>query len=369
MRSLNCLATGVMMLCGVVAAARASGTASAYYVTDLGTLGARTAVAQAINNRGQIVGYDFVWQGSTGIARAFLYENGQMTPLGSLGGNQTRPRDINDAGQVVGFSNLPGTSHSHAFLYENGQITSLGSLGGVGSAAGGINASGQIAGHVSLRGNQGSAPGIYSDGQWEPLPTFGGTHGGASAITTDGRVVGQAAHSSGYDAFLYQDGKMIRLESFGGDFSEALDINDRGQVVGVSSLPGNQERRGFLYYDGQLTQLGTLGGTHSSAQAINSLGQIVGAANRGEGLLGSAVIFESGTAIDLNTLVVGDTGLWLRAAYDINDKGWIVGAASNTAGENRAFLLTPVPEPAGAALITCAVVLLSFSRRACGKAR
>ena len=49
--------------------------------------------------------------------------------------------------------------------------------------------------------------------------------------------------------------------------------------------------------------------------------------------------------LDLNTLIAPGSGWILTEARDINDRGQIVGYGQTTQG-TRAFLLTPVPEPA-----------------------
>src|SRR5262249_25416275 len=93
-----------------------------------------------------------------------------------------------------------------------------------------------------------------------------------------------------------------------------------------------------------------LGGTQDSAAAINSFGVAVG---RGlspvSGIGFRAVIFESGTCVDLNSLVDPSIGVSLEAAGDVNDLGQILATAHITDSMfNRievSYLLTPVPEP------------------------
>ena len=114
-------------------------TGSAYHsfiwqtgvMTDLGTLGCCTQ-AFGINASGQVVG------GSSG--RAFIWQNGVMTDLGTPGGFSTAS-GINDAGQVVGTFFPPGfvsvQGNGHAFLWQNGVTIDLGTLGGLESRAAG----------------------------------------------------------------------------------------------------------------------------------------------------------------------------------------------------------------------------------------
>jgi probable HAF family extracellular repeat protein len=76
-----------------------------YTVTDLGGLSG-TQSAQA-NDSGQIVGKS--------ANHAFLWENGSVKDLGTLGGEVSSANAINDRGQVVGESGT-ATGEIHAFL-------------------------------------------------------------------------------------------------------------------------------------------------------------------------------------------------------------------------------------------------------------
>jgi probable HAF family extracellular repeat protein len=91
----------------------------------MGTLGGDNAVAEAINDAGEIVGFSG-HQGNQAVL-AFLWKQGVMTSLGTVDGDPcSAAHSINAKGQVVGESspscfgidsNLPGV---HGFLWENG---------------------------------------------------------------------------------------------------------------------------------------------------------------------------------------------------------------------------------------------------------
>lgn len=114
-------------------------------VTDLGF-----GVAYGINSAGQVVGGD---------GDAFLYTDGQTIHLGTLpGGLNSVAYDINDAGQIVGEATT-SRGLARAFLYTNGQMMNLNdlidpTLGITLEEAEGINDNGQIAasgaGHAYL---------------------------------------------------------------------------------------------------------------------------------------------------------------------------------------------------------------------------
>jgi probable HAF family extracellular repeat protein len=100
-------------------------------VTDLGTLSGVDNGATAINNNGQIIGYEIA---ETGVINGFLYSNGTMTSLGSF-----KPAAINDNGVMVGGQ----------YIDSGGTITNLNTLIPAGSPtiqdANAINDNGQIA--------------------------------------------------------------------------------------------------------------------------------------------------------------------------------------------------------------------------------
>jgi len=113
-------------------------------IIDLGTLGGTYSAAQAINNRGEIVGESST---ASGELHAFLWQDGTMIDLGTLGGTSSSARGINERGQVVG-SSTTASGESRAFLWQDGTMFDLGTLGGpsIGSSANAINNRGQVVG-------------------------------------------------------------------------------------------------------------------------------------------------------------------------------------------------------------------------------
>ena len=111
---------------------------------DLGTLGGRRSIANAINATGQIVGSA---QNASLSTHAFLWANGTMSDLGTLGGSFSSASDINDIGQVVGEATTIGEV-THAFWWQNGVMSDLGTLGSAIKVSG-INRSGQVVGAAS----------------------------------------------------------------------------------------------------------------------------------------------------------------------------------------------------------------------------
>jgi probable HAF family extracellular repeat protein len=179
------------------------------------------------------------------------------------------------------------------------------------------------------------------------LGTLGGNVASGQDINNKGQVAGSSslAGDIAFHAFLYTPGiGMMDLGTLGANYSNASALNDHGEVVGESIVTGFVHHA-FLYVPGQgMTDLGALKGDNSSAFGINQSGQIIGAT----GPLSTAFLYSGGITVDLGSLNL--TG--------INDLGQIV---ANSSTRDRAFLLTPVPEPASAPLIFAALLALCGS--------
>jgi probable HAF family extracellular repeat protein len=106
--------------------------------------------------------------------------------------------------------------------------------------------------------------------------------------------------------------------------------------------------------------LGTLGGPVSAGRAINSHGVVVGEADTAGGER-HAIIYDTAMR-DLNLLIPPGTGWVLNRAFGINDAGMITGWGTIN-GQERAYLLTPVPEPSGLTLAGIALVAAWAARR------
>jgi probable HAF family extracellular repeat protein len=314
-----------------------------YTVTDLGTLGGRSAEAYGLNGAGQVVG----WADTTLPPlhqHAFLWDGGGMTDLdpNGGGGRASQAFGINDAGQVVGFAFTPW----HAVLWQNGQMIDLGTLGGQHSAAFGINATGQVVGGAYT-------PTSVHAFLWQQgvgMTDLGALPGGASsasAINNGGQVVGVSLVSSyqSHAFFWQQDVGMIDLGTLPGDVdSQANGINNLGHVVGWSGDENLADFKAFFYNGSAMTDLGLpLGGI---ASGINDADQVVGRMVLGSGGFGHAYLYAGGVVTDLNSLISPDSGLILDWATAINNAGQIVGIAHRAGGpsdgtEQHAFLLTP----------------------------
>jgi probable HAF family extracellular repeat protein len=103
--------------------------------------------------------------------------------------------------------------------------------------------------------------------------------------------------------------------------------------------------------------LGTLGGTVSTGQGINDSGHVTGWSYTDVGAEHAFVYAQGSGMVDLNSLIDPLSGWTLISGRAINDAGQITGRGL-IGGESRAFLLTPVPEPASLALLPLGLPLL-----------
>ena len=148
-----------------------------------------------------------------------------------------------------------------------------------------------------------------------------------------GEVVGESNVAGDLTAhpFLWDGKKMIDLGTFGGDSGQANWLNEAGDVVGSAFTQSPKVSLAFLWKDGLLTSLGTVRSDRcSNALGINSKGQIVGVSAQTCVFVTDqrhAFLWENGQMIDLNMFLPPNDDLLLTDAYNINDRGEIVGLA------------------------------------------
>lgn len=131
-------------------------------------------------------------------------------------------------------------------------------------------------------------------------------------------------------------------------------MNDSGQVVGMSFPAGSTDHHAFLYDGITMRDLGTLGGSYAEAYDINNSGQVVGYSDSDTARC--AFLYDDGKMVDLNTLLPAYSGWLLQDAKGINDLGQIVGSGYIN-GEQHAYLLTSIPEPATLSLLVLGAIL------------
>jgi len=262
---------------------------------------------------------------------------------------------LNDIGQVVG---VLGMEPPQAFLYtpqgsgNPAQLQDLSQvLGPDLSWADDINNDGIVVGTVGGFINA-ERPFIYDSKSGEqpvllePLP--GDSYAHAYAINEAGDVAGVSGgtQGSGCHAFIFKNGLMSDLGPV--DLEGLADLNDSGVTTGwVSGQAFRLDSSAANLVPEKLPPLPDQ--SASWGFGINNDGVVVGQYSDHQVETRAFVNFPSSYltpgSLDLQTLVANPSDWLLLAAYDINNKGQIVGVGRHQRDANeqtRAFLLTPI---------------------------
>lgn len=320
-----------------------------YAYKDLGTLGGTDSAAAAINNEDEVVGYSNI--AGSDITHATLWRKGHIIDLDPLGTTASGANDINDRGEIVGYRN--GT----ATLWSRGRTVDLGTLGGRSSTATGINHRGQIVGTYFISGVEGARAVVWDRGVPTDLGIAGGGWIGGTAldISDTGQIVG-ASSTRFSDNSLATSWTGTSPTLLGGSVdSAAFAVNNAGEIVGMSGSHPNYMGTATVWNGTTPTLLNglaadELGRFAGAAVNINNAGQIVGRslanASTSSCCDWHAVVWLGSNPTDLNNLLDTNTvnaGWVLVSASGINDRGSIVGAATNSiTGVSHAFMLSAV---------------------------
>lgn len=358
--------------------------------TDLGALPVlNNSFAAGFNSRGWVVGasQNGAIDPLTGFPEmnAVLWKDGEIINLGTLGGNVSGANAVNNRGQVVGgalntipdlfpntfyfsmpyildcfaFYFFPPSTESHAFLWEEGKIHDLGTLGGPDSVAWFVNDRGQVAGQSTVNSIANSTtniptvdPFFWDHGKMVDVGNLGGTYGYVIAFNNRGQMTGSMTLTGDqtYHPFFWSGGVLTDLGTFGGESGVAHALSDTGEVVGwASDFQG--AALSFLWRNGVMTNLGTVDGDPcSAANGVNSKGQVVGESSPScfAALAMEAFLWEDGgPAVDLNILIPPNSGMELATGFSINDRGEINGQGVLPNGDQHAIVLIPCDENHG----------------------
>lgn len=121
-------------------------------------------------------------------------------------------------------------------------------------------------------------------------------------------------------------------------------MNDAGEAVGYAYLLGDATFHATLWTQvGNMTDLGVVGkDTCSFASSVNAETQVVGeSAPRCNFDNARAFLWEGGSLLNLNDLILDRLGLHLQSAENINDRGEIAGTGLDATGNGHVVLLIP----------------------------
>jgi probable HAF family extracellular repeat protein len=229
--------------------------------------------AEAINNRGQVVG---VMNSAEDEARfhAFVWQDGVLRDLHPSGGSHAV--DINDHGLIVGNADF-GDGLLDPVVWEGGAAVRLEKPTGAYCGPTAVNEHGLIAGYCA--GPTEHVLVFWRGGVLERLALPPNVYYAVPEDLNDrGVVVGLAQRGDGRRfPFVWQHGRLTDLNTISDrPFDVVVGINERGQIAGEG--PGPDGRRlGLLWEGGRTTVIPPLPGhTRAFPQALNDRGQLVG---------------------------------------------------------------------------------------------
>lgn len=347
---------------GALALAAHASAPPNYRITTPGSLNSVVDVGST----GQVLGT--VWDGSTPWHPA-IYANGSVMQLPMP--FQWQAYQFDSSGAVFGIRT--DTAAPQLVRYQNGTFTTLLDNLAAGDDSFHMNNAGLLAAsHGPCTPSDCKPHAVIYDSQgMRDLGTLGGRVSSPTGINSAGHVIGYSYLPDAQETlvpFFYRDGQMVRLPtvldpSQAEVLGDARAINDHDQIVGTVVTDAhdlnNIHTRAALWENGVLKDLGTLGGRDSSAWDINNRGVILGVAgtvanpNGGNDLQSALFLYQDGQMYNFESLVLPDGNQWRFSDLgDLNDEGYMVGYAYRN-GEPFPIpvLLSPVPEPAQWALL------------------
>ncbi len=277
-------------------------------------------------------------------------ERGVFTTIEWPGAVSTTPSGINNAGVMVGRYILNGT---HGWVRGvDGELTTLDYPGATFTVNGGINDRGDIVGWYILP----SAPAIRSgfllkDGVYTTIDPPGSIWTNVLGINNQGDITGRFCTrvpcrepgSGDFHGFLYSDGEYTVIDYPGSIETNAWRITDSGEIVGSYTLAGGEVKL-FTYRSGEYTAIPLPAGAALSADngGINARGDIVGkycdASPCRVGPSGYAFLMRDGEVTTFR--VPGSIG---TAAFEINNRGDVIGGYFDAVGKLRSYVTRIAP--------------------------
>ena len=337
----------------------------AYQVRDIG-IASRYASYAAINNKGQTLAWFYRDEANDLTAVRFddgntVYDDIPFYPI------------MNDAGQLISSAAVKNEMGQYVIrVWDHGAVRDVVNLGDETATVWSINSLGQFTATI---GNDLKRRAVIGDldGNLTDLGTLDGAYLSQMFINDRGEVGGLtyriAVNEDGVEyadfagGFYFQDGAIREIGTLGGYYTFPRDINNKGQLVGASSIV-SVDLRAFVYSsDEGMRDLGM--GSFGVATAINNHGVIVGQEDR-------TFITESGTYTSqagfvydpaygkrwLEDLLPPNSSWRFLDLFDVNDADQIAAVVYRNDELPRAVILTPVPEPGTALLMTVGLAVI-----------
>jgi len=372
-----------------------------YSIVDLTPADFTNSVAYDINSDGDVVGVAGRFVGGSLEEAFFHYDHstgvstviglGTVLPRTLLTGPGAREAAINDSGRIVGTARFSsGAPERRAFIYDSDTFTNLGTFfQGIGtgsnvrpaSDAVDVNSSGVATGFATSGVTGSDTADIYTS-SGAPISDIDGDLSAASnsdranAINDAGLIAGRNQSSKATLFSGATETEFLAGTSLASESSTAMDLNEVGQVTGHTT--STSESFVFDTSTSSLTRIPQMGtGNRMFAKAINESGDVVGWGDKSTSLdgMGQGFVYTDGATYNLfdQTIFTGsDTpGLsdWgrLLTAWGINDSGSIVGVGerrfdANSFPNQRAYLLTVVPEPSSICVLWFVTISLTLRR-------
>jgi len=339
------------------------GSALSQDVINLPSLGGIGAIANDINDQGEVVGQSAA-PGGIGLFATRWDAAHNATNLGALGSSTiSEAYAINNNGVIVGFSEDADALRSATLWDGRGGVidvhTAIGAFGS--SIPWDINDNGVIVGQAAI------SPGFSKGFVWDQINpvvvagTIPGYQGGANrGINNAGAIVGSSFFFGDPDdatLAIPDDRGGYEYPAFapsGFNFSNATAINNTMMAVGHTSFDSTTNSWNAVIYTGDdrnpVQVLGTLAGLNTSESLdVNDAGMVVGYAWDGEGTGQDprAWVWVDGTMHDLNELIDDRSDFEiLSRATGVNNNGDIVGFGRLLDGSTGAFLIENYAPPA-----------------------
>jgi probable HAF family extracellular repeat protein len=257
---------------------------------------------KSINNAGEVI-----WTvGPAGAERAMLWRSGAAQDIGTLGGAWAIAQAINDAGQVAGVSFVPADSSAHAFLWEDGVMRDLGRVLGVTD----LNESGHVLATIFARvGCCITQRMLLWDGtELRDITT------GSNSLAADLNDRMQVAATTGADPGWFGGRAMLwdgTARILGGvSISFGTTVNEKGTVAGYFGPASSRPRT--IVFEGDSAWIMdapfVTSSERSKAMSINNHGDVAGGRNS------AAILWRRIHAVDVDVKPGDDTSA-------INTKG------------------------------------------------